>query len=231
MTPLLPGLIDCVLLLAIVGVFTHGRVRYCWSFAGYLVAVFIGDVLTMAWPSVFFTRPAWAVRQLTYAGLKIGIAIQLATIVFTAFPGAKARALRVVFIILVVTASMMVGIPAAFTFKAVALEWLPRLTSGTIWLMTGVAILAVYYRIPLDPYHRAIITGFVPYHLITVTLYDLMHHYGLGFAPRFNELQPVAYLVLVAYWVKAAWRRDVMPDAVSPAVLEALHPWRARASA
>jgi hypothetical protein len=122
--------------------------------------------------------------------------------------------------------------PKALEPQVLIMEWMPRLLAGTIWLMTGIAILVVYYRIPLDPFHRAILTGLVSYNLICVTLYDLLHRFGWEYLPRFKPMQGPAYLLLLAYWAKATWRRDAAPEAVSPALVQMLHPWRsARARA
>jgi hypothetical protein len=226
------ALVMGAIFMALVGIVVRDRARYCWSFTAFLAAVFTGEMLVIAWPDVFFTPKAWMIRQFIYSVLKMTIAVQLAAIVFAAFPGAKARARRVLFLMLIVTASMMVGMPAALSYQGVAVEWMPRVLSGTIWLMTGIAILVVYYRIPLDPFHKAILTGFVPYNLICVSLGDLMHRYGfIEFIPYFNMVQPPAYFLLFAYWAKQTWRRDEVPEAVSPALLQALHPWRARARA
>jgi hypothetical protein len=230
MISLIPALTEGAIFLALIGILVQGRARYCRCFAGYLAAVLTGDLLIMAWPEVFYTRKAWVVSQSIYSILKMGVAAELTATVFAAFPGAKARARRTLFLTLIVTASMMIGIPHALTFQAVVMEWMPRLLSGTIWLMTGIAILVVYYRIPLDPFHRMIVTGFVPYHVICVSLYDLIHRYGWSFLPYFNKIQPAAYLLLVAYWAKESWRREELPE-VSRNLVYALHPWRVRAGA
>jgi hypothetical protein len=231
MTSILPALIEGALFLTVAGILTRGRFHYCRSFVYFLAAVFTGDLLTMSWPSVFYTKTAWITFQLFYAVLKMGIAAELAATVFAAFPGAKARARRTLFMILIVTASMMVGMPKTVDPVILFREWMPRLMSGTIWLMTGIAILVVYYRVPLDPFHRAILTGSVVYNLLSVSLYDLLHRYGWHYLAYMDPLQAPSYLLLLFYWARASWRPDTVPEAVSPALVQALHPWRARAAA
>jgi hypothetical protein len=231
MTAILAGLTEGAIFLTLVGVVVRGRFHYCRSFAIYLAAVFTGTLLTMGWPSVFYTTKAWVSFQLFYAVLKMGIAAELATRVFEAFPGAKARARRTLFLGLIVTASMMVGMPKSINLELLITEWMPRLMSGTIWLMTGVAIVAVYYRIPLDPFHRAILTGSVMYNLGCVSVYDLLHRYGWSYIDYFRPILPLGYLLMLGCWAGASWRRDEAPEAVSPALLQMLHPWRAKARA
>src|SRR5207245_6096893 len=70
--PILAGLIEGAIFLALVGIIVRGRVRYCWSFTGYLATVFTGDLLVIAWPNIFFTPEAWMVRQSVYGALKMG---------------------------------------------------------------------------------------------------------------------------------------------------------------
>jgi hypothetical protein len=227
--PIFRGLCLGAIFLALVGIVVRDRVRYCASFTAYLAAVFTGEMLVIASPALFFTPKSWMVREVIYSLIRVGVAAQLAATVFAAFPGAKARARRVLFLTLIVTASMMIGMPAAFTYKAVAMDWLPRVMTGTVWLMTGIALLVVYYRVPLDPFHKAILTGFVPYDLVCVTLADLMQRHGFqGFVAYGNVIQPPAYFLLLAYFARESWRRDAVPATVSPALLEMLHPWRAR---
>jgi hypothetical protein len=228
---ILPGLTEGAIFLTLVGILSRGRFHYCRSFVVFLAAVFTGDLLTMSWPSVFYTKPVWIALQLFYAVMKMGIAAELAATVFEAFPGAKARARRTLFVMLIITASMMVGMPKTVDPMVLFREWMPRLMSGTIWLMTGITILVVYYRIPLDPFHRAILTGSVTYNLITVSLYDLLRRYGWHYLDYVDALQAPTYLVLLLYWARASWRPDTVPEAVSPALVQALHPWRARAQA
>jgi hypothetical protein len=231
MNPLLPALIEGALFLTVVGVLVRGRYHYCRSFVYLLAAVFTGDLLIMTWPSVFYTKTVWISFQLFYAVLKMGIAAELAATVFEAFPGARARARQTLFIILIVTASMMVGMPKTLDPVILFKEWMPRLMSGTIWLMTGIALFVVYYRIPLDPFHRAILTGSVVYNLLSVSLYDVLRRFGWHYLAYIDPLQAPSYLLLLLYWAKASWRPDTVPEAVSPALLQALHPWRARARA
>jgi hypothetical protein len=231
MTPILSGLVEGAIFLTLVGILTRGRLNYCRSFAFYLAAVFTGDLLMDAWPSVFYTKTFWITCQLFYTVLKVWVAAELAATVFAAFPGAKVRARRALFIILIVTASMMVGMPKTVDPVILFKEWMPRLLAGTIWLMTGIALLVVYYRIPLDPFHRAILTGFVVYNLLTVSLFDLLHRFGWQYAAEVDRLQAPTYLLLLVYWAKASWRPDTVPEAVSPTLVQALHPWRARARA
>jgi hypothetical protein len=214
-------------ILALVGIFSRRRAHLCWTFVGYLVTVLVCNSLFSFWPDQFYTRWFWILQQGLLDALKMGIAVELSLRTFQAFPGASATARRMLLVLLLATSAALVGMPLHGIDNVVLLEWHPRVLTGTIWLMNGLALLITWYRVPVHAYHKAILLGFVPYLLIFATAVSLFKEHGL-MGPLHEFAEPTAYLVLMSFWAWASWRPDSRPEA-SPAVVRRLQPWRAHA--
>ena len=116
--------------------------------------------------------------------------------------------LLVVTLVSVVLATPQVSAPresAGFVEIAVA-RLQPRILNGTIWLLTGIAALILWYRLPVDRFHKAILTGVVPYLLVFTVALNLLDSYGFNeMRVTVNQMSLAAYLVLTVYWARAAW--------------------------
>jgi hypothetical protein len=128
--------------------------------------------------------------------------------------------------VLAVTTIALIGVPLAATYRHVVLEWQPRVLTGTIWIMNGLAILITWYRLPVHSYHKALLLGFVPYLLIFTTLLGLLGRSGWSAFPVVQSIEPAAFMALMGFWAWMAWRPETPPDA-SPALVYRLQPWRA----
>jgi hypothetical protein len=78
----------------------------------------------------------------------------------------------------------------------------PRLQGGVIWFMTSMLAVALWYRVPVHPFHRRVLVSFVAYQALYSALLTLQGNYG------FNELR--TYIAIVdaiaaCSWVYAAW--------------------------
>ena len=230
---LVAHVVQVLILLTLAGILTRRRATMCWSFVAYLSAILVGNSLVSFWPHRFFDAWFWFAQQALYDALKMAIAVELAYRTFQAFPAAQATARRVLFGLLILTSLALVGVPPAVSggspalYGAALLEWEPRVLMGTAWLMNAVAILVVWYRVPLHAYHRAILLGFVPYLIVFTTLLRMLDRYGWDILPFVNSAEPAAYMLLVGWWAYAVWQPEPAAD-VSPAVLQKLQPWRAR---
>jgi hypothetical protein len=181
------------------------------------------------WPDEFYKQWVWILAHGVFDALKIGIAFELGFRIFQAFPRAQATTRRVLFTLLCATSVALIGIPVAATYQQVMLDWQPRVLTGTIWTMNGLALLITWYRVPVHPYHKAILLGFVPYLLVFTTLLSLTDRWGWAFfGPYLQAGEPVAYMLLMGFWAWSSWRRDTQPE-VSPALVRLLQPWRAHA--
>lgn len=214
-------------LFALVGIVCRRRSHLCWTFVVYLLTLLTCHTLFSFWPEDFYTRWFWILQQGICDALRMGIAVELSFRTFQAFPRASATARRMVFVLLVATSLALVGFPLRSIDNVVLLEWHPRVLTGTIWLMNGLALLITWYRVPVHGYHKAILMGMVPYLLIFVVAASLFReHEWLG--PVLQLVEPAAYVLSMAFWVWAAWRPETRPQA-SPALVRRLQPWRAAA--
>lgn len=229
MTPdqiLVAHIVRALCLIAVVGLVARRRAHLCWSFLAYLVVVLSYNTLVTFWPDQFFKAWFWILGHGIFDALRMAIAFELAYRTFQAFPAANATARRLLFGVLVATSLALVGIPGTASSSVVLLEWQPRVLTGTIWLINGLAILITWYRVPVHAYHKALLLAFVPYLLIFTTLLSLIKQWGSGFFPYAQALEPIAFMVLVGFWAWSSWRDEPQPQA-SPALVRRLQPWRA----
>jgi hypothetical protein len=225
--------VKVLVLLTLAGIFARHRARLCWSFVAYLGTMLVCNILVSVWPDTFFAPWFYLLKLSIYDCLRLGIAVELGYRTFQAFPGARSTARRVVFALLAVTSLALIGVPSDLSggspalYAAALKEWEPRIMTGTIWLMNGLAVLVIWYRVPIHAYHKAILLGFVPYLLTFTTLLRLLQLYGWEVLPIIQSAEPAAFLLLMGWWAYAAWEPEAAPD-VSLAVLRGLQPWRAR---
>lgn len=199
---------EAVIMALLVGLVTKGRYRACYSFALYLVAVVAADGLILAWPGRFHRWDFWIVKETVHSLLKFAIALELALRTFRAFPGARATARGVVFLVVLVALAGILAGPAeqAADFPDLASRLHPRILNGTIWLFTAIAAVVLWYRLPVDAFHKAILIGFVPYLLVFTVAMNALDAIGWHLQKPAAYAHTVAYLLLLVYWTHAAWR-------------------------
>ncbi|HEY6554723.1 MAG TPA: hypothetical protein VI669_15305, partial [Vicinamibacteria bacterium] len=81
----------------------------------------------------------------------------------------------------------------------------PRVISACVWLFTMLAALILWYRLPVDSFHKAILLGWVPYLLIFSAALNYVGDYGPQFLSISNYVHTAAYLGLLLFWTRAAW--------------------------
>ena len=213
--------VKVVLVAALVGLYVRGRSGRSLAIVAYLWAALLGNSLTTFWPDVFFNYEFWMRRQALFDVLKLLVGVEIALRAFRVFPGARATWERLL------AASVVVATTLGFWFLprdppyGVMFAHQPQIIAATVWLFTVTSLVIVHYRIPVDPWHRAILLAFVPYLLVSTTAVTVMKSLGASIHPAMGFLDSVAYLVLIAYWVQAAWRREEALE-VSPATRRAL---------
>jgi hypothetical protein len=193
------------LLAVLAGIIARGKARQCWSFVAYLAAILLGNTLASLWPEQFFTPSFWIFKQRVYDVLKMAIALELSWRVFAAFPGAWRMARLVLTSVLTASTAAVVAFRPHATYDNVY-ELQPSVTTAAIWLLTGTALIVVWYQIPIHDWQRAVMLGFAPYLLVFVILLRLMKRHGWAFLPQYGLLDTTAYLALLFFWVYAAWR-------------------------
>jgi hypothetical protein len=218
--------VKILVLLTLAGILSRRRWSSCWSFTAYLAVVLLGNSLVSFWPERFYTPWFYIARSGLYDALKVGITLELASRTFQAFPGARATVRRVLFLLLIASSAFLIAAPWDGTYRGALLEWQPRMLTANIWLLNALAVVVIWYRVPIHAYHKAILMGFVPYLLVFTILLRLLNHYGWDILPVVQSAEPAAYLLLMGWWAWAAWEPEGAPD-VSPEVLRLLQPWRA----
>jgi hypothetical protein len=167
-----------------------------------------GSALSSVVVALHYTRDAWMLQQTVMAALRFGVALELTYCIFGAFPAAAATARRVMLVILVATAltAISVATPAAVYTRSHA-EAIPRLAAAGVWILTALAVLVLWYRLPLAPLPRAILMGYAPYLLIfTISLSLLFDASTEHLRPWLGYINTFAFFALANYWCRVAWR-------------------------
>jgi hypothetical protein len=219
--------VKILVLLTLAGILARGRWRQCWWFTAYLMVILICNSLVSFWPEIFYQRRFWLARAPLYDGLKLAIAIEIAYRTFRAFPGAQATARRVLFAVLVATSLVLVAFPWDWSDENMIFEWEPRVLTGTIWFLNALAVIVIWYRVPIHALHKAILLGFVPYLVVFTIVLRLLRFSDWDIVPLIRTADPAAYMLLMGWWAWAAWQPEVAAD-VSPEVLRILQPERVR---
>lgn len=195
--------LEATLLAAIV---RRRHYKACLSFPLYVVAVFLPSLVFAVWPKTF-TWESYVLREIVHNLLKFAIALELAYRTFRAFPSAMSTARRILLLLLVVIAVVTLGalLPARNPGD-IDIESHARILNGTIWVFTAIAAMILWYRLPVHPFHKAILVGFVPYLLVfSLGLQALVE---MGEKARWlQRTHTLAYVALLLYWNRAAWSR------------------------
>jgi hypothetical protein len=191
------------------GLFVRGRYRSCVTFTLYLAAVLLSDALVLLAPQRFRTWDFWVLKESVHNLLKFAIALELTVRTFRSFPGARQTVAGLVLGVLVLTLLSVGPGPRleAGSTEELALNLQPYVLAGTVWLFIAISALILWYRLPVNALHKALLLGFVPYLLIFTVAINLRRSYGAEARVLAGYVKNVAYQVLLAYWVYAAWRR------------------------
>jgi hypothetical protein len=211
---LIAHLVKLGLVVLLTGMLLRGRLGLCWSFGLYVAAILVGNTLVTLAPQRFFTYSFWMQKQAVYDVLKMAVAIELAWRALAAFPGAW-RTARVVLLALVVASSAWLAWLTPRSYSTLW-EWQPGVVTAAVWLLTATALLVVFYQVPIGDWPRAIMLGFAPYLLVSVTLLGLLRRHGWDLRNQVSLADAASYLAAVLFWAWAAWRRDRAPLAAAP---------------
>ena len=198
------------LLALLVAMAMRGRLALCWTLTAYVVATLVGNSLATFWPHRFFTPAFWILKQGVYDSLKVGIALELAWRAFSAFPGAW-RVARVLIVVLLLGSTLALAWLTPHSSYANVWEWQPSVVTAQVWLFTSLALMIVVYQIPIGDWQRAIVLGFAPYLLVSITLINIWQRLGWQAREGIGLVDSFAYLALVLFWVHAAWRQEEPP--------------------
>jgi len=188
------------------------RRRWClsWFLAAYVLANFVGDLLVDLWPARFWVPSFWMAKQALCDTLKLGIAVELAWRAFRLFPGAASTARKIVLAILGVTAATMLAANSGPSYEHALSQLHPRVATGTVWLLAATLAVALWYRVPIHPFHMAVLTSLGAYSTVFGSLLGLAGLYGWhgGRWLYLTALDPLAFLLLLCWWAYVAWRPE-----------------------
>lgn len=194
------------MLALLTGLMVRHRFDVAYTFTIYLAVVFVTEVLSLAWPATFYRREFYLHKENAINALRFGVALELMYRTFRAFPSAhrtaRAVVLALVSVALVIVLAATGDQPDAYTLVN---KVQPRVISASVWLFTALAALILWYRLPVDSFHKAILLGWVPYLLIFSAALNYVGEYGQQFITLTNYIHTLAYLSLLIYWARAAW--------------------------
>jgi hypothetical protein len=84
----------------------------------------------------------------------------------------------------------------------------PGITTAGIWCLSFVAMLIVWYQIPVPAFTRSVILGYVPYLVVFVVCTDFIGRLSWAAIAPINVANAMAYDVLAGYLAYSAWRKD-----------------------
>jgi len=194
------------------GVVARQRYRIWYFFALFLAVTLISTLMIAAWPGRFYTHGFWQAKETALNLLRFGMALELAYRTFRAFPGALTTLRWALLFVLAATFVAVFAVSGGGTdFRSFMTDIHPRVLNGSIWLFTAIAASILWYRLPVNAFHKAVLLSYVPFLLIfTVTMNALgsVTRDRLGWL---SYLYQLAYLALMIHWANAAWRRAEAP--------------------
>jgi hypothetical protein len=204
-----------LLALALAGIIVRRRYRE-WFFLAIFVALTLAStVMMLAWPARFYNSVFWQANETAHNLIRFAMALELAWRTFRAFPGALATARWALLSVLVVTLLAVVAVSGLGTnYESFLAQLHPRVLNGSIWVFTAIAGLILWYRLPVNPFHKAVLLGYVPYLLVFTVTMNVLGSLGREHWERATAVlyaNQVAYLALIAHWARAAWRRVEVP--------------------
>ena len=198
-----------ILLLAalVAGLVVRRRLGISALFSSYVASAAGFSIVMFGFPNTV-TPELYVVKQGIYDCLLFGLALELSYKTFAAFTGIADRA-RVILALAVVGSSVAIFIltPPNLDYSSLG-RYQPGITTAGIWCLTLVALLIVWYQIPVPSFTRAIILAYVPYLVVFVICLDLIARRGWQIVPSINVANAAAYDLAIGYLAFAAWRKD-----------------------
>jgi hypothetical protein len=197
----------------IAGLIARGRWRTNVFFLAYVVNGLAFNLLVGAWPACFYTRASFLVAQLIADILKVGLILEVAYRTFRAFPGAEASTRKVLIAVLVATALTLTVAPFAMTgwdsYLTAIGYFSPLVNAGAIWLTVALLVAARWYRIPVHPFHVAVLTSFACYLAVLSSLSYLSARNGFdGLRVYAAVLEQAVFTLVACWWAYGAWRPE-----------------------
>jgi hypothetical protein len=208
------GAVVILLCAVLAGLIVRRRAASCWSFVAYLAAVALSDLLIALWPHRFFRQGFWILKEGVHNLLKLALALELMVRIFQPYPSAYAAARRAVFVVVAgLGALIWSSLSRGTDYVAVVGRLYPHVNDGTVWLLVALGAYCLWYHLPLDTLHKAILIGLVPYLLVYSVVQRAVAALGWERGFLFNTTAPIAYMALLAYWSYVVWKPGPGGDA------------------
>jgi hypothetical protein len=197
---------------------------YCYSFGGYVALQATVNASAFFWPTFYENWAVWVAKETLYALARLFVLAELSTLIFRTLPRARTRAyvlLSLAALVLLVVLTLPYDTTSAYRL---AKNVLSRFDYVTAWGLIGLLVMVVWYRLPLHPFHKAILHGM---------LWLLLVHFGAVYSARAigglaaGRIYNTVQIGILAWWLKAAWAREPVWDEDEIAVIRYLQPWRA----
>jgi hypothetical protein len=211
-----------LLALVVLGMWVRGRVALCRAFFLYVLAVFVSHVVLMFRAE----RPLsmWVINQSAFAILKFLTAVEIWSRTFSTLREAATAWGLLLAAIFVATAVAVALVPPGLSqWRAFVGFVEPRTQVGSLFAFVVLVSAVAWYRVPLHPFHRAILLGFAVYlsaHAVSMSTLVWLDNAQWA-RPGLILLEGTAYVTALAWWARAAWR----PLLVPPPMIARLHPW------
>jgi hypothetical protein len=211
------------------GVLVRRRYRAWYLFALFLSVMLLSTVMMAIWRARFYTTEFWQIKETALNFIRFAMALELAYRAFRAFPGALATARWALLFVLGVTFAAVVVSGGGADYESFLGEIQPRVLNGSIWLFTAIAAIILWYRLPVDQFQKSVLLSYVPFLLIFTVCMNVL---GAAGRAGWEHAWPVrygnqlAFLGLMVYWARAAWRlveEPTPPTARPPEVPSSLH--------
>ncbi len=216
------------LTLVVCGILVRKRIAACVAFPLYLIVGLVHKLLQLAIPELPARWLAWLAVDLVQRALCIAVAVEVGFRIFhSKLLGGRAwfrrslvgiLTLGGVFFGLWVLQLRTVASDSQLYYALI--EASRRLSAIATWLYaTIVFLVGIWYRWPVDPYHRDVLLGLCLYQL-AITI----------FSPGSRLALPLSWPVwlygaLLGLWCWAAWRRD-QDLGMDTEMLAFVWPWR-----
>src|SRR5262245_34031143 len=197
----------------VAGIAKRGRLHLCRMFLLFLVVVLLTDIPPVFWPKTFWNQWYYLPRESLHNVLRFAVLLEIVYFAFRSFPGARSTARLLLLLLLTTTLIFVVGSgwelqrlqPRPEYENIIAQIQLPQLI-GVVWLLLGITMLILWYRLPVDRMHKTILLGWVPYLIV----FSLGQHVAsvLGWKAHIEQVSYFtngAYFLLLTYWARAAW--------------------------
>ena len=209
-TDLLVGRVTIVLVAsALLGLAWSGRWRLWYTFPILLLVVLTHDLLVGVWPARFYRGGVWQAKEATLVLVRLAMVIELTVRVFRGFPGAMATARRLLIVIFAGTFAAVAALPTTHDgYVGFVGELMPRILNGTVWLFSALAVLILWYRLPVHWFQKAILLSYVPYLLVFTVAMNALGYLGWQRGAWLDQLNVWAYFLLLLFWTWMAWRPE-----------------------